>query len=99
MNGSRLLKRSVLCVCLGAATASAAAQPVSNDPFTAGSLYASCAQQVSDAKTKEDIESLKQICNIYLHGLTDALFVMQVLHERGERTCMPKDQRIGTDEA
>jgi hypothetical protein len=76
------LKRSILCVCLGAATASAAAQSASNDPFTAGSLYAACTHKVSDARTKEDIETLEQICNTYLHGLTDALFVMS--HYRTE---------------
>ncbi len=94
-----LLKRSILCVCLCAATASAAAQSVSNDAFTAGSLYAVCTHKVSDAKTKEDIETLEQICNTYQHGLTDGLFLMQSLENDGQTTCMPKDQAIANDEA
>ena len=58
-----------------------------------------CTHNVSDAKTKEDIELLEQICTGYLRGLTDALFVMQSLADVGQKTCMPKDQAIGVAEA
>jgi Ssp1 endopeptidase immunity protein Rap1a len=93
------LKRVILPVLLDSASLGAAAQSVSNDTFTAGSLYSACTHNVSNVKTKEDIESLELICNVYLRGLRDALFVMQSLANRGQRTCLPWEEAIDLTEA
>jgi Rap1a immunity proteins len=93
------MKRLVLSALLGSLSVAATAQSTTNDTFTAGSLYSACTHNVSDAKTKEDIEFVEQICTGYLRGLTDALFVMQSLANVGQRTCMPKDQAISISEA
>ena len=50
--------------------------------------YAVCTHSVSDATTEKDREDLETICTSYFRGLTDALFVMQSLHEQYTRTCL-----------
>jgi hypothetical protein len=71
----------------------------SSDTFRAPSLYAVCTHSVSDATTAKDHEDLETICTSYLRGLTDALFVMQSLHEQGTRTCLPIDAAISIQDA
>lgn len=71
----------------------------STDSFTAASLYAVCTHSVSDATTEKDREDLETICTSYFRGLTDALFVMQSLHEQGTRTCLPINTAISIQEA
>ena len=41
----------------------------------------------------------QQICAGYLRGLTDAMYVMQVLAEKGQKTFLPEDRAIGFSEA
>ena len=77
----------------------AIAQPVSQDTFVASALYSTCTHSVKDAKTKQDDEFLEQTCTTYLRGLTDALFIMQLLAERGTKTCLPTNEAIGIPEA
>lgn len=93
------MKRLILSVLLAVFSVAAMAQSTSNDTFTAASLYSACTHNVSVAKTKEDIEFIEQICAGYLRGLTDAMYVMQVLAEKGQRTCLPEDRAIGVSEA
>ena len=60
-NGNDQMKRLILSVLLAIFSVAAMAQSTSNDTFTAASLYSACTHNVSDAKTKEDIEFIEQI--------------------------------------
>ena len=91
---------STIAVLCGVAALSANAQEkLTHDTFTAASLYAACTHSVSDANTAKDHEYLETVCTVYFRGLTDALFVMQSLADRGTRTCMPRSEAIGIQEA
>jgi hypothetical protein len=86
-----------LAIAVGAEPAIADA--ISNDSFAAGSLYAACTHSAKDAVTKQDHDTLEQICTLYLRGVTDALFVTQSIHNRGIPTCLPADQAVSVQDA
>ena len=67
------MKRLVLAALLGSLSIAATAETNSTNTFTAGRSQRECTRNVSDAKTKEDVEFVEQICTGYLRGLTDAL--------------------------
>jgi hypothetical protein len=71
----------------------------SGDSFTAAALYTACTHSAPDANTEADHEYLEQLCTTYFRGLTDALFVMQSLADKGTRTCMPVSEPIGIQQA
>jgi hypothetical protein len=92
------MKPSLIAVVCIFAALPARALP-SKDTFTAASLYAVCTHTVSDANTPKDHEELETICTTYMRGLTDGLFVMQSLEDKGTRTCLPVDAAISVQDA
>jgi hypothetical protein len=71
----------------------------SRDSFTAAALYTACTHSAPDANTPADHEYLEQLCTTYFRGLTDALFVMQSLADKGTHTCMPANEPISIQQA
>jgi hypothetical protein len=65
--------------------------------FSAEQLHRVCSG--TGASTQQERDAAETACGAYLLGLTDALFVMQSLADRGTRTCMPKEVAVGVPEA
>jgi Ssp1 endopeptidase immunity protein Rap1a len=75
-----------------AALGSSDARSATTDSLTAGTLYLGC-------KASGTIPSTDSVCEAYFRGLTDALFMMQVLVEKRQPTCLPSNAPIANADA
>jgi hypothetical protein len=73
----------------------AVAQP--RDSFTARALISFC--EPLPNQPKADLQMSDLLCNTYVHGLTDVMFMMHALVDASMKPCMPKDQAIDLSEA
>jgi hypothetical protein len=67
------------------------------DSLTAATLYTACAHPVKE--TPEVHEFAEQTCATYMRGLTDGLWMMRVLAEDHQPTCLPANTPIAVGEA
>lgn len=69
-----------------------AAQGKPSDKFEAETLYAVC----SGVQRSHEAD---MACGIYMRGITDAAWVMQLLANEHKLTCLPKDSPVNVSEA
>jgi len=67
----------------------------SNDTFKAQDLYVAC-NLPADPNSTDDAAGL--ICQTYIRGLTDGLFLMKVFSDAGKAGCLPPDGAISVAE-
>ena len=68
-----------------------------DDNFTAGMLKDACAPAVGLDKNARAIAD--QICQSYLRGLTEGLFLQSFVEDSGAAACLPKDGPISVADA
>ena len=81
-----LLKYSAIAIVLVVTPAAA------QSPFTAQTLYSLCSPDTTEAKS--DREAAETKCGTYILGLTDGMFMMQLLASHSMTPCMPKEAAI-----
>ena len=86
------LSVTMLCSATAIAFAQGPGQP-STDSFKASALYTACTHSGNGAPNADD-KFNEETCDRYLLGLTDALFIMQVVSRKSLQTCMPEQSSI-----
>jgi hypothetical protein len=66
---------------------------LSTDTFKASSLDFACTRGGREG-SPHDREIAEQTCIAYLRGLSDGLFVMQLVASRGKRVCLPNETPV-----
>lgn len=103
MNRIALLALAIVFACYGmpsraqdeAAPAQAGGAP--EDNFTAGMLKDACAPAAALDKNARAIAD--HICQSYLRGLTEGLFLQSFVEDSGASACLPKDGPISVADA
>ena len=74
------------------------AQESASDPgFKASALRDSCDPPASDSQSAK--EAADRICQAYLRGVADGLFMLGMMQESGAPVCLPKDGPVSPAEA
>lgn len=71
--------------------------PAEAGRFTASALYSVCF--VDPRAAPQDRELSDAICGAYVTGLTDGMFMMQLLATHAMTPCMPAEEAVGDPEA
>ena len=90
---------SVAVIFSGKLPVALSARAQTQDSFSAAMLFSACAGPTPDVVTKDARANFENICNAFLRGITDAVFVMQSLQANGTKTCFALDQPISVDVA
>lgn len=78
-------------------TIALATQAAAQSPFTARSLYLLCSSDTTATKSDRDVAETN--CGAYILGLTDGMFMMQLLGSQSMTPCMPKEAAIDVAKA
>jgi len=86
------MKHSIAALAIMLVTPAAA-----QSPFTARALYSLCSADMTESKSDRDAAETN--CGAYVLGLTDGMFMMQLLARHSMTPCMPKEVAIDVGKA
>lgn len=88
---------ALLVVFYLSATSAWAQESVSDPGFKASALRDTCDPPASNSQSAKD--TADRICQAYLRGVADGLFMLGVMQESGAPLCLPKDGPVSPAEA